>query len=120
MGHQQLIADLRAAGYDPKLKTVDGVEFVSFLYRVPIGAYAGEEVRVSLQAPDWPLNPPGGPHITPRIQHPGDNAHHGSPLGANSIYWSRPHPRWADTTRSVEEYLAHLRTVFAQFLEPAA
>lgn len=120
MGPQQLIEDLRAAGYDPAPETANGVEFVTFGYRVPVGSHAGDEVQVSLQAPDWPLNPPGGPHITPRIQHPGDNVHHASPMGPNSIYWSRPYPRWADTNRSIEDYLAHLRTLFAQFVEPAA
>jgi len=120
MGHQELIADLKAVGYDAKLKNAGGTEFVAFPYRVPVGAHAGEVVEVSLQAPDWPLNPPGGPHVTPRIQHPGDNAHHGSPLGDNSIYWSRPHPTWVQTSRSVAEYLTHLRTLFAQFVETAA
>ena len=120
MGHEVLIADLRAAGYDPEERTEGGVNFVVFGYLVPVGAHAGEIVQVGVQAPDWPINPPGGPHIAPRILHPGDNAHHASPLGENSIYWSRPHPRWAGTTRTLEEYLAHLRTLFAQFVEAAA
>jgi hypothetical protein len=120
MGHEQLIADLRAAGYDPTLMNANGVEFVVFGYVVPVGAHAGEEVQVGLEAPDWPINPPGGPHIAPRIHHPGDNAHHRSPLGENSIYWSRPHPRWAEGPRTLEEYLAHLRGLFAQFVEATA
>jgi hypothetical protein len=120
MGHEQLIADLRAAGCDPTLMNANGVEFVVFGYVVPVGAHAGEEVQVGLQAPDWPINPPGGPHIAPRIHHPGDNAHHRSPLGENSIYWSRPHPRWADGSRTLEEYFAHLRGLFAQFVDAAA
>jgi hypothetical protein len=120
MGHEQLIADLRAAGYDPQLTSASGVEFVVFKYVIPVGAHAGEEVSLGLQAPDWPINPPGGPHVAPRIHHPGDDAHHGSPLGETFIYWSRPHPRWAEGPRSLKEYLAHLRTLFAQFVETAA
>ena len=76
--------------------------------------------RAAIQEFVAKTNPPGGPHITPRIHHPGDNAHHGSPLGESSIYWSRPHPRWAEGPRTLEEYLAHLRTLFAQFTEAAA
>jgi hypothetical protein len=121
MGHQKLIEDLRAVGYDSQIKIGDGnTEYVSFDYRIPVGAHAGEVVQVGLRAPDWPINPPGGPHVAPRIQHPGDNAHHGSPLGAGWIYWSRPHPEWTNTSRTVGEYLAHLRTLFAQFVEAAA
>src|SRR4051794_39794522 len=97
MGHAQLIEDLKAAGYDAVLTWGGGVEFVSFTYRVPVGSHAGENVRVHLQSPDWPLNPPGGPHISPRIQHPGDNAHHQSSVGPKAIYWSRPHPGWAQS-----------------------
>jgi hypothetical protein len=120
MGHEQLIADLRAAGYEPTVTNVNGAEFIVFGYKVPVGAHAGEAIQVGLQAPDWPINPPGGPHLAPRIHHPGDNAHHGSPLGENFIYWSRPHPRWADSSRTLPEYLAHLRALFAQFVEIAA
>lgn len=120
MGHEQLIADLRAGGYNPSEWTEGGVNFVVFSYAIPVGSHAAEIVQVALQAPDWPINPPGGPHVAPRICHPGDNAHHASPLGANFIYWSRPYPCWANTTRTLEEYLAHLRTLFAQFVEAAA
>ena len=120
MGHEELFQELTNAGYDAQLSNASGVEFVVFAYRVPIGQHANEEVRVGLQAPDWPVNPPGGPHISPRLLHPGDTAHHHSPLGSDWIYWSRPHPRWAEGDRSLEEYLTHVRTLFAQFIEPAA
>jgi hypothetical protein len=121
MGHQQLIADLARCGLLGRLQVGDGnAEFVCFEYTVPIGAHAGEVVQVGLQAPDWPVNPPGGPHISPRINHPGDNAHHASPLGGGWIYWSRPFPEWAASQRTLEEYLAHLRTLFSQFVEAAA
>jgi len=121
MGHQHLIEDLTALGHVGRLQVGDGgTEFVCFDYRVPVGAHAGEVVQVALNAPDWPINPPGGPHVSPRINHPGDNAHHASPLGGGWIYWSRPFPEWAQSPRTLEEYLAHLRTLFAQFVEAAA
>lgn len=121
MAHQQLIEELAAHGIEGRIQTGDGnAEFVCFDYQVPVGEHVGEVVRVGLQAPDWPVNPPGGPHISPRIQHPGDNAHHASPLGGGWIYWSRPFPEWTDSPRNVDEYLAHLRTLFSQFVAAVA
>lgn len=120
MGHQHLTADLDALDIKGRLETADGnVEFVVFDYMVPIGAHAGEVVKVALNAPDWPINPPGGPHISPRINHPGDDAHHASPLGGGWIYWSRPFLDWAASPRTMEEYLAHLRKLFSQFVGAA-
>lgn len=118
MASQQLVNDLKAAGHDAHIDTSSGMEFVVFAYDIPVGGHIGSEVKVGLQAHDWPMNPPGGPHINPRIQHPGDQAHHVSPLGADWIYWSRPFPDWATSQRTVEEYLTHLRTLFFQFTAP--
>jgi hypothetical protein len=120
MGNQTLLADLHAAGYTAGVQNAGGAEFVVFDYLIPVGAHAGQTVQVGLQGHDWPTNPPGGPHIRPRILHPGDNSHHSSPLGQDAVYWSRPHPRWSDTARTLDEYLAHVRTLFAQFIELAA
>ena len=114
------LTDLRdaliAAGH---AATINGA-FVTFAYEVPIGAHAGETVMIALQGPDFPINPPGGVHVSPRLQHPGDNAHHASPLGEDWIYWSRPYPDWAQSSRSVSDYLAHIRKLFSQFTATAA
>jgi hypothetical protein len=107
---------LRAAGYDATISD----EFVTFPYVVPVGAHVGTTVTVGLAAPDFPINPPGGVHIRPRIPHPGDDAHHTSPLGTDWIYWSRPHPDWAQSGRNISDYLAHLRKLFSQFIANAA
>lgn len=107
---------LQAAGYDA---AIDG-EFVTFPYVVPVGPHAGTTVTIGLSAPDFPINPPGGVHVRPRIQHPGDNAHHASPLGPDWIYWSRPYPDWARSARDVDDYLAYVRKLFSQFIETAA
>lgn len=114
------LIDLRdalvAAGY---AATITG-DFVTFPYEVPIGAHAGTTVQIGLQGPDFPVNPPGGVHVSPRLQHPGDNAHHASPLGAAWIYWSRPYPNWAQSSRTASDYLAHIRKLFSQFVATAA
>ncbi len=107
---------VRGAGYDA---TITG-DFVTFPYVIPVGARVGTTITVGLTAPDFPINPPGGVHIRPRIQHPGDNAHHTSPLGPDWIYWSRPYPDWPQSARDISDYLAHLRRLFAQFAVTAA
>jgi hypothetical protein len=103
---------LGCAGYEATIVT----DFVTFEYAVVVGAHVGATVRIGLQAPDFPINPPGGVHVCPRIQHPGDSAHHASPLGPEWIYWSRPYPDWAGSRRDLDDYLVHLRTLFAQFV----
>ncbi|MBV9871515.1 MAG: hypothetical protein JO214_12925 [Frankiaceae bacterium] len=95
-------------------------DFVTFPYVVPVGAHAGTTVQIGLQAPDFPINPPGGVHVSPRLQHPGDSAHHASTLGPAWIYWSRPYPDWPQSARSASDYLAHLRKLFSQFVATAA
>ena len=107
---------LIAEGYDASITG----DFVTFPYVVPVGLHAGTTVQIGLQAPDFPVNPPGGVHVSPRLQHPGDNAHHASPLGPTWIYWSRPYPDWPQSARSASDYLAHIRKLFSQFVATAA
>lgn len=114
MGVPELRISLQEVGFDSVVDNVHA-EFVTFDYDVDVGARTGELVRIGLQGTDWPINPPGGVHVSPRIQHPGDHTHHVSPLGDDWIYWSRPYPDWAQSHRDIDEYLAHLRSLFAQF-----
>ncbi|MER6442186.1 hypothetical protein ABT275_38515 [Streptomyces sp. NPDC001185] len=112
-GPAALHAGLLAAGYKPQHITASGGEFVAFDYIVETGLRAGTTVRVALQAPaDFPVTPPTGPQVSPRLGHP-DGAVHASPVGDDWEYWSRPASNWA-ADRSVRGYLRHLRTLFAQ------
>jgi hypothetical protein len=109
VGAAGFLAALASCGYTA---TEQG-EFAVFPYTIEVGRRAGEQVTVGLLAPgDWPLSPPPGPHVSPRLGHPG-GAVHASPLGADWEYWSRPVPDWA-IDRSMRAYLRHLRTLFAQ------
>lgn len=110
--HQALLA----AGYDAQVAG----SFVVFPFLVPVGDHAGTTVRIGLTGADFPINPPGGVHVSPRIIHPGGSAEHASPLGAGWVYWSRPYPGWASSNRTIEDYLAFLRRLFAQFTAKAA
>lgn len=108
-GPAALQAGLLAVGYEPR----QNGEFTVFDYEVEVGSRAGESVQIALQAPpDFPVTPPPGPHVSPRLGHPGGNVHN-SPLGDSWEYWSRPMPNWAPD-RSVDAYLRHVRTLFSQ------
>jgi hypothetical protein len=94
-------------------------EFVVFAFPVPTGRHAGQTVKIGLTGADFPINPPGGVHVSPRLQHPGGSDHHPSPLGSDWAYWSRPYPNWPASSRSVGDYLAFLRQLFAQIAAAA-
>jgi hypothetical protein len=125
------LAQLRALGYEPELRSN---EFVLVDYEVEVGKHIGEQVKIGLQVPaDWPISPPSGPFVSPRLLplnpsngrgRPWDAVHaaHGrgldDPAGVWE-YWSRPFTAWPRTDRSVKAYLRHLRTLFAE-IKPVA
>jgi hypothetical protein len=109
VGAAGFLAALTAHGYT----VVQQNEYATFTYGVEVGSRVGQQVRIALAIPgDWPLSPPPGPHVSPRLGHP-QGAVHASPLGADWEYWSRPVPGWA-VDRSMRAYLRHLRALFAQ------
>lgn len=113
-GPAALQAGLRAIGYEPwRVLTAQNEEFTVFDYEIEVGSRAGQTVQVGLQVPpDFSVTPPPGPHVSPRLNHPGGNVHNSS-LGQEWEYWSRPVPNWA-ADRSVGGYLRHIRTLFSQ------
>lgn len=114
MGAAELARQLRDLGYDATVVAQAGQEYAVFPLAVPIGGHAGETVRIALPGADFPVNPPGGPHVSPPTEHPGGN-NHPSPLGDEWRYWSRPYPGWAATGRTAGDYMAHVRRLFSQF-----
>jgi hypothetical protein len=92
---------------------------VAFAYTILTGRFAEQQVKVGFQVPgDFPVTPPSGPHISPRLlpNQPG-GAHptggiHDSPFGSEWHYWSRPMPNWTTTKRTVKDVLAHIRHLF--------
>lgn len=124
VGPQEFIRELAELGYDP---TMPEAGFVAFVYEVEVGSLAGDEVELGFRPPgDFPITPPGGllvrPHLLPFNQD-GTNGH---PLGAvhpaatagvsdpSWQYWSRPHPNWPTTDRTVRALLhGHVRNLFA-------
>jgi hypothetical protein len=117
MARQDFIDQLQALGYAVK---DHGENRIAFAYTVPVGKFANTEITLGFEVPaDFPLTPPSGPHILPRLLpnntsssvHPAGGVHN-SGFGSDWHYWSRPFPDWQTTDRSVRIYLAHIRHLF--------
>jgi hypothetical protein len=116
MSRQDFINGLRALGYQVE---EHGDNKISFSYEVPVGRFMGQLIKLGFQVnDDFPANPPGGPHVSPKLlplqsggQHPSGQIL-ASPFGDDWEYWSRPYPNWHATDRSVKAYMAHIRHLF--------
>jgi hypothetical protein len=121
-GVQGFIEGLRELGHAVETASA-AANLVVFPYTIPVGARAGEQVRLAFTAPtDWPSSPPSGPCVSPRILrlhpdqsvgHPIGGVHPADHLGPEWEYWSRPFPGWPQTDRSARAYMAHIRNLFA-------
>ena len=117
MARQHFLYELRSIGYTPDDLRENRL---AFDYVVPVGRFAGRNIRLGfVVSDDFPLSPPGGPHLQPQLLpiHPANDAGplggiHASPFGSDWQYWSRPHPNWRATKRTVRDYLAHIRHLF--------
>jgi len=94
---------------------------VSFPYTVEIGKFEGQEIAVGFVVPpDFPLNPPTGPHIKPRLLpintaqglHPLAGVHETSQFGSEWQYWSRPMHHWSTCEKTARDVMRHLRRLF--------
>lgn len=118
MGVSDFVDQLKNLEYEPE---VEGNR-VKFQYEVPIGRFKDQVVTLGFEVPeDFPLTPPSGPHISPQIlplnpeaaTHPERVVE--SPFGVEWEYWSRPFTVWADTNRTVEDYITrHIFHLFEQ------
>ncbi len=118
-GAELFLKGLRDMGYDPK---PGPKESWVIDYKIDVGTRAGTMIRMGFQKPQietFPQNPPGGPHISPRILPINTNAnahphrvHASDEMGPDWEYWSRPFEHWAKDNRSVGAYMAHIRRLF--------
>ncbi len=115
MGKQIFIEQLRAMGFEVSDL---GDDKIAFPYTIPVGRFRDQQITLGFKiGPDFPISPPSGPHIKPRLLplHPrNDLPHpcggvHESPFGADWEYWSRPFPGWPTTDRSAAAYMPHIR-----------
>jgi|SRR6266446_4984357 len=117
MGRQEFIDQLTVMGYQPEPGENN---LVAFHYNIPVGKFRGQEISLGFAvSDDFPLNPPGGPHVSPSLLplNPTSGSHptcgiHNSPFGAEWQYWSRPFQNWAATKRTARVYMAHIRHLF--------
>ena len=117
MARSDFIQQLTDLGY--QIQLLDPAKGrLSFPYEIPVGRLIGTRIRLGFViADDFPLNPPSGPHISPRIlplnpqynTHPNGGVHESPDFGDDWEYWSRPFEGWAKTDRSVRTYMAHIR-----------
>jgi hypothetical protein len=120
MAIHDFIDQLRALGHDVREPAAGVVEFP---YKITVGPRTGEQVRLAFAIPpDFPLQPPSGPCISPHllplhpnqdVGHPVGGVHPAPNIGESWQYWSRPFPAWPQTDRSVRAYMAHIRHLFA-------
>lgn len=116
MGNQELLDQLKEKGIEAWMHTNN---FVCFKFKVPHGRFRGHELEIALQAPQFPLLPPSGPHIKPHIlpisggggTHPYGGIHNRRVPTPEFQYWSRPFRGWK-SGMNIEDYLAFLRTLF--------
>jgi Prokaryotic E2 family E len=118
MGRQDFIDQLRELRYDVESL---GEERIAFRYIVPVGRFEGQEIKLGFVVPgDFPLTPPSGPYISPRLreintvsrEHPAGGVSDAPAFGPEWQYWSRPHRNWDKTDRTVRSYMAHIRALF--------
>ncbi len=114
MPKAEFVAELAELGYQVEDL---GAERVAIPYEIPCGRLAGTKIKLGFAVPgDFPLSPPSGPHVSPRLlpinpqggNHPNAGVHD-SPFGPEWQYWSRPLNHWAQTKRKVKDVLAHVR-----------
>jgi hypothetical protein len=117
MPKDEFIQQLRQMGY--AVADLGGGR-VAFPYEIPCGKFAGRKIKLGFTVPpDFPLTPPSGPHISPRLMpnqsggaHPTGGIHDSPSFGTDWHYWSRPISHWNDTTRTVKDVMAHVRHLF--------
>jgi hypothetical protein len=110
MGPEEFLRQLEELGY----QFVRQGQYAVIRYCVPLGTLIGQTISLALVATnDFPITPPPGPHVSPHLNHPA-GAVHGSDLGPEWEYWSRPFPGWPTTDRTVRAYMAHVRNLFSQ------
>lgn len=121
MGAAYFRTGLESLGYDV---TDHGGCNLSFAYTVEVGPMQGRNVTMGFVVPpDFPLNPPSGPLVKPNIHafqaggsHPTGGVHPGSQfsgLGDEFQYWSRPFQNWQASRKTVAEYMAFIRHLWA-------
>lgn len=116
MARVDFINQLQAMGYVVEDMTDNRLKF---RYSISVGRFSHQEIWLGfVVAEDFPLTPPSGPHVWPRLlplhpndgtPHPKGSVHASPEFGDNWEYWSRPFPDWSSTDRTVRAYMGFIR-----------
>lgn len=118
MAAEDFIQGLKTLGYNVQFYS-ESQNKVFFEWTIPSGRFSGQIIKLGFEAnPDFPLNPPHGPHFSPKLlpintdvkEHP-DRVHKSS-FGPEWAHWSRPFPDWAESDRSVKQYMRYIEHLF--------
>lgn len=117
IGISELKRQLEELGY---VVIMEGDNFLSFKYNIPLGKFRNKEIELGLEASQFPLIPPSGiiikPHLLPISggggSHPNGGIHLRSFPSAEWQYWSRPFTNWGNSEKNAKIYLAFIRTLF--------
>lgn len=110
-GVEEFCRQLIELEYQPEVLQPDRVVFD---YTIQEGRHANRHIKLGfIVPPDFPLTPPGGPNLSPRILamnasapgHPERVAD--SPLGPEWQYLSRPYPNWKSKI-GAHGYMGHV------------
>ncbi len=88
-------------------------------YKIEDGRFKDQIIELAFQVPvDFPINPPHGPHMRPRLFpiNEGSPSHtermHKSPLGSDWGHLSRPFPNWGKGKRTTKRYMEYIYYLF--------
>jgi hypothetical protein len=118
VGTELFVAGLQKLGYSLEVLK-NKPDHVTFAYTVATGKHSGMPVRLGLVVPvDFPMTPPGGLHVSPRINphmdggdHPNGGVNNNSDFqvaGGEWQYWSRPFKEWGKAKKTVATYMSHI------------
>lgn len=120
MGITRFAEELENMGFTPTVRE----NSVVFDYEIPCGRFQGQTIRLGFEVPpDFNVNPPSGPHLSPLLIPINGNAGNHPERCAESNfkdhfegeweYWSRPIHHWQKTKRNVKTYLHYMEHLFA-------
>jgi hypothetical protein len=111
-GRDKFVEELRELGFAPELSASDET-FLWFPYQIPNGPRSGDVVELGFQVPtNFEYEPPHGPCYRPAIlRNDGLQGVHPDRPAAGWDHWSRPHPRWAQTDKTVRAYMRFIRAL---------
>jgi len=114
MGRDEFKEGLETLGHTVELKDT---EKAVVPYRITEGRFAGTQIQIGFQVPaDFPVTPPGGLHIHPRLipintgAMDNTRAADSQPFGGEWQYLSRPYTQWP-FKRTVKRYMEYVADI---------